>query len=157
MVGAVSPARDGGACDQILLGFGAHTDVRQAAVRAVAEVLQFRASIPPEVWHRPDAGRPSGGEAIEWLTRARLAQNPHLVPDSSAARTPACSGSSPTVEYLIERVTSTGTPVYLLVAPGLRPWWSRLADGRLYEVPVALGWRETRMEEQEANPIAMFF
>jgi fatty acid binding protein len=171
VVGAVSPARDGGACDQILLGFGAHTDVRQAAVRAVAEVLQFRASIPPEVWHRPDAGRPSGGEAIEWLTRARLAQNPHLVPDSSAARTPACSGSSPTVEYLIERVTSTGTPVYLLdatrddvgvpvvraIAPGLRPWWSRLADGRLYEVPVALGWRETRMEEQEANPIAMFF
>ena len=72
---------------------------------------------------------------------------------------------------MIERVTSIGTPVYLLdatrddvgvpvvraIAPGLRPWWSRLADGRLYEVPVALGWRETRMEEQEANPIAMFF
>lgn len=171
VVGAVSSLRDGRFSDQILLGFGAHTDPRQAAVRAVAEVLQFRAAMPSEVWQHLEPGRLSGGEAIEWLTQATLAENSYLLPDSSAERVPPHAASAPTAEYLIDRIVSTGTSVYLLdatrgdvgvpviraIAPGLRPWWSRLAGGRLYDTPVALRWRETRMEEREVNPIAMFF
>ena len=43
-----------------------------------------------------------------------------------------------------------------VVVPGMRHFWVRLAPGRLYDVPVELGWLEKPNEEAELNPIAMF-
>lgn len=42
------------------------------------------------------------------------------------------------------------------MAPGLRHFWRRLAPGRLYQVPVALGWIAERLTEEELNPIGFF-
>jgi hypothetical protein len=44
-----------------------------------------------------------------------------------------------------------------VVVPGLRHFWARFAPGRLYGVPVRLGWRERPAAEGELNPVAMFF
>ena len=33
-----------------------------------------------------------------------------------------------------------GLPVVKVIVPGLRHFWSRFGPGRLYEVPVKLGW-----------------
>ena len=50
----------------------------------------------------------------------------------------------------------TGLAVAKVVVPGLRHFWARFAPGRLYDVPVSLGWRERPATEDELNPTAIF-
>jgi ribosomal protein S12 methylthiotransferase accessory factor len=50
-----------------------------------------------------------------------------------------------------------GLAVVKVVVPGMRHFWARLAPGRLYEVPVRLGWLERPLDEDELNPIPIFF
>jgi len=49
-----------------------------------------------------------------------------------------------------------GLPVAKVIVPGLRHFWARLAPGRLYDVPVQIGWLSRLLAEHELNPIAMF-
>jgi ribosomal protein S12 methylthiotransferase accessory factor len=49
-----------------------------------------------------------------------------------------------------------GLPVAKVIVPGLRHFWARLAPGRLYDVPVQLGWLARPLAEHELNPIPMF-
>jgi oxazoline/thiazoline synthase len=44
-------------------------------------------------------------------------------------------------------------PVVRVIVPGLRHFYRRFARGRLYDVPVKLGWRDRPPEENELNPI----
>lgn len=39
-----------------------------------------------------------------------------------------------------------------VIVPGLRHFWPRFAPGRLYDVPVRLGWRSTALGEASLNP-----
>ena len=48
-------------------------------------------------------------------------------------------------------------PVVKVIVPGLRHFWARFGPGRLYEVPVAMGWLERALTEDELNPIPIFF
>jgi bacteriocin biosynthesis cyclodehydratase domain-containing protein len=45
-------------------------------------------------------------------------------------------------------------PVVRVIVPGLRPGFRRAALGRLYDVPVKLGWVEHKAREQDLNPVA---
>src|SRR5262249_30855576 len=45
-----------------------------------------------------------------------------------------------------------GVPVVKVVAPGLRHFWPRFGPGRLYDVPVTLGWLRGPTPEAELNP-----
>ena len=47
-------------------------------------------------------------------------------------------------------------PVVKVIVPGLRHFWARFAPGRLYDVPVKLGWLARPRAEEELNPIPMF-
>jgi ribosomal protein S12 methylthiotransferase accessory factor len=49
-----------------------------------------------------------------------------------------------------------GMPVVKVIVPGLRHFWPRFAPGRLYDMPVTLGWRSAPLSEAELNPIPMF-
>ena len=49
-----------------------------------------------------------------------------------------------------------GLPVVKVIVPGLRHFWARFAPGRLYDVPVQLGWLDQPLRETEFNPIPMF-
>jgi ribosomal protein S12 methylthiotransferase accessory factor len=49
-----------------------------------------------------------------------------------------------------------GLPVVKVIVPGLRHFWARFAPGRLYDVPVRLGWIARSTPEEELNPIPMF-
>jgi oxazoline/thiazoline synthase len=40
-----------------------------------------------------------------------------------------------------------------VIVPGLRHFYRRFAPGRLYDVPVKLGWRDRPMLESEVNPV----
>lgn len=44
-------------------------------------------------------------------------------------------------------------PVVRVIVPGLRHFYRRFAPGRLYDIPVKLGWREQPIAEDELNPI----
>lgn len=44
-----------------------------------------------------------------------------------------------------------------VLVPGMRHFWRRLGPGRLYDVPVALGWRTEPALEEELNPTSVFF
>jgi ribosomal protein S12 methylthiotransferase accessory factor len=49
-----------------------------------------------------------------------------------------------------------GLPVAKVIVPGLRHFWARFAPGRLYDVPVRLGWISRPLTEEELNPVPMF-
>jgi ribosomal protein S12 methylthiotransferase accessory factor len=44
-------------------------------------------------------------------------------------------------------------PVVRVIVPGLRHFYRRFAPGRLYDVPVKLGWRERPLTESDLNPL----
>jgi ribosomal protein S12 methylthiotransferase accessory factor len=50
-----------------------------------------------------------------------------------------------------------GLSVAKVMVPGLRHFWARFAPGRLYDVPVRMGWLAQKKEEAELNPIPIFF
>ena len=41
------------------------------------------------------------------------------------------------------------------IVPGLRHYKPRFAPGRLYDVPVRLGWRQEPLEETQLNPVPL--
>ncbi|NEP44677.1 MAG: YcaO-like family protein, partial [Okeania sp. SIO2H7] len=49
-----------------------------------------------------------------------------------------------------------GLKVVKVIVPGMRHFWKRLGPGRLYEVPVKLGWLERSLSEDELNPFPMW-
>ena len=47
--------------------------------------------------------------------------------------------------------------VVKVIVPGMRHFWRRLGAGRLYDVPVRLGWLDRPLREDELNPRSVFF
>ena len=62
------------------------------------------------------------------------------------------------MEFLVldQSRPDVGLPVARVVVPGLRHFWSRFAPGRLYDVPVKMGWISKPTAECDLNPIPMF-
>ena len=168
---AISRRTDKNAED-ILYTAGAHTDPHIAALRAVCEHNQVLN------WVQGTGKGGSGHEVKEPLVRwwwecAKLADHPYLAP--SSALTPRCRADYPVpetadvrddVEYCRSLVEARGMeflaldmtrpdiglPVVRVIVPGLRHFWERFAPGRLYQVPVAMGWRASPLAEAELNP-----
>ena len=161
--------------ERLLFGLGCHLDARIALQRAFAEMNQMLAMA-----HTGEGGELSleDGETLEWLRHATVANQPYMAadPDRPFKR----FGDYPMqhsgeflqdidhcrsiveaqgMEMLVLDQTraDVGMPVVKVVVPGLRHFWPRYAPGRLYEVPVKMGWLEKPLREEELNPIAIFF
>jgi ribosomal protein S12 methylthiotransferase accessory factor len=133
------------------LGFGAHLDARLALDRALAELGQL-AAVPAE-------------------PLPALADAPFLRPDGTGdlRRAAAPLDLRDSVLLCVERAARAGLETIVLdqsrpdlgvsavkvVVPGLRHIWPRFAPGRLYEVPVRLGWRAAALSEAELNPVPL--
>jgi ribosomal protein S12 methylthiotransferase accessory factor len=162
--------------EDLLFGFGAHLDARIAVLRAVTELNQFLVFFGDES-DRNRSGRDGDSEVRHWLETATLANQPYLVPDRRTA--PRLASDYPRTwsddlrddvlacQALIERHgmemlvldqtrADIGLPVVKVIVPGLRHFWARHAPGRLYDVPVRLGWLPRSLAEDELNPVAMF-
>ena len=50
-----------------------------------------------------------------------------------------------------------GLNVVKVIVPGMRHYWRRLGSGRLYEVPVKLGWLKESNPENQLNPLAFIY
>jgi ribosomal protein S12 methylthiotransferase accessory factor len=164
--------------EDITLGFGAHFDPKLAIQRALTEVNQILPSVlvanaDGSTQYPPSADR----LALDWWKTATLENQPYLVPDESVA--PKMSADYPQVwsndllddvmtckqivekhgmEMLVLDQTrpDIGLKVVKVIVPGMRHWWKRLGSGRLYEVPVQLGWLKEPLQENQLNPFPMW-
>lgn len=146
-------AADGRFCP----GLGCHWEARLGVQRALTELNQLF-----------DPRQPS---RLPWSdSRADFG---YLFPDRShSARRPEDFAPPPTgdlrsmVEACVQRAAERdlevlvldqtrpdiGLSVVKVVVPGLHHCWPRFAPGRLYQVPVQLGWLARSLRETELNP-----
>lgn len=167
----------GGSEERIVLGFGAHLDPHIALLRAVTEMNQMLSSLLQEPDREVLAEHVTDAETVEWLRTATVANQPYLAADDVAL---PCRASAYTrswsddvtedvracqklveqhgMEMLVLDQTRSeiGLPVAKVIVPGLRHFWARFAPGRLYDVPVRLGWLTRPLTEDDLNPIPMF-
>ncbi|HEV2720648.1 MAG TPA: TOMM precursor leader peptide-binding protein, partial [Thermoanaerobaculia bacterium] len=166
-----------GPTEDLVMGFGAHHDARIALLRAVTEMNQFL----PAVLGKDRDGNTVYGfddpETVRWWKTATIENQPYVVPDpmlppAKASDFPyqptddlrddvlACKESVERLglEMLVLDQTrpDIGLSVAKVIVPGMRHFWARFAPGRLYDVPVRMGWRDTPINEDDVNPIAMF-
>jgi ribosomal protein S12 methylthiotransferase accessory factor len=170
--------RIGQRCEDILVGFGAHLDPQIGAMRALTELNQFL----PAVEQRNADGSTQYVEddpgTLEWWRQAKIAREPWLCPDDRTASRrlsdfPAYEDDdmAGAVAACLRAATSAGVELVVLnqsrpdldlsvvrvLAPGLRHFWRRLAPGRLYDVPVRLGWLDAPTPEDKVNHWNVFF
>lgn len=169
---AVSRYR-GGEKEYIIAGYGAHFDPKIAILRAVTEVNQIGCHLPENY---PSADAESA--LSYWFEHATIANQPYLAPDRAmpvkqyADYPPQWSddiqqdvlmcaerAKQAGLEMLVLNQTrpDVGLPVVKVIVPGLRHFWSRFGAGRLYDVPVKLGWLPTALTEDQMNPMPMVF
>ncbi|MGE0489566.1 MAG: TOMM precursor leader peptide-binding protein [Vulcanimicrobiota bacterium] len=152
--------------DQLTLAFGAHHDPRQAIMRALTEMNQFLPQ-PLSQAQRPGRGLPERDELSsynlcvdDWAylrpgAERRPWQDLRLPdwPDPLATINELVAARG--LEMLVVDLTRSdvGLPVARVVVPGMRHHWRRLAPGRLYDIPVAMGWLTASTPEAEVNPV----
>ena len=170
--------RTGHPVQDVLVGFGAHFDPQIAVARALTEVNQFL----PAVIERDAAGETVYLEddvaTLAWLREVRIEDEPWLTPASGQPARSLDSYERPQFSDMAEAVARCGQrargagldliaidqtqpdldlSVVKVIAPGLRHFWRRLGPGRLYTVPVQLGWLERPLGEDELNSRNVFF
>ncbi|MBS0650974.1 MAG: TOMM precursor leader peptide-binding protein [Verrucomicrobia bacterium] len=162
-----------GDCEKILFGFGTHLDAELALLRALTEMNQFLTSVL--FWDDLPQNTSRDREEIwEWLHHCTIENQPYLKGRDLlfASHFPKWETNDLLedihhcqsivdklgMEFLIKDHTrkEIGLPVVRVIVPGLRHFWKRLAPGRLYEVPVKMGWLEKPLQESDMNPIAQF-
>ena len=157
---------------EILYGFGAHPDPEIALTRALTEVNQ---SLPYLRRSRRAAGART--DLTGWLDGARVERLPWLRPAEAPPRArpafadPGTSDVAAHVRALVAGLAARDLEVLVVdqsrpdvplsvvrtIVPGLRHFWRRLAPGRLYAVPVALGLRARPLAESELNEWDIYF
>ena len=163
----------GGGDERIIAGYGAHFDPKIAILRAVTEVNQIGVGVDKQ-----DYSNSSGSALHYWFTQATLANQPYLAPctqqraklyadypqqwsDDIEQDVLTCvevaRGAGLEMLVLNQTRPDIGLPVVKAIVPGLRHFWSRFGAGRLYDVPVKLGWLSAPLTEDQMNPMPMVF
>jgi len=143
------------------VGFGSHLDPELAAQRAFTELDQLG-----------DGKHPGTGKPL--LDTARLPDRRFLFPAESSGALRAHAGFdgphlAADIEECQRRLHARGLEVLVIdktrpdfelhvaqvIVPGLRHFWPRFAPGRLYDVPVELGWLARAKDEGALNPVAL--
>jgi ribosomal protein S12 methylthiotransferase accessory factor len=152
--------------ENIEFGSGAHFDPRIAMLRALTELNQFLS-----------IGLMGGGtgekSSLDGSTPFRLQDHLYLTPANGPAvqhgsgskldlldtrkQVAACvrTARQKGLDFLVLDQTrpDIDVPVARVIVPGMRHFYRRFAPGRLYDVPVELGWRDRPLPESELNTI----
>ena len=159
--------------EDIIYGAGAHMDPHIAALRAVCEMNQLLNLV-----HVSGSGGSGYGANdpmyVWWWKNAKFVDHPYLAPAPGATLRDKSDYSVPDtadvredvercralveakgMEFLVLDQTrpDIGMPVVRVIVPGLRHFWERFAPGRLFDVPVEMGWRERPLAEADLNPV----
>jgi ribosomal protein S12 methylthiotransferase accessory factor len=161
----------------IIFGFGSDLLARTAIQRALCEMNHLLPAVLPQN-RTADGGYAYPDEAHRrWWQTATIDNQPYLSPAmgvgsrraSDYRRTASQSHAIDVAEIcgimadrqldvlvLDQTQPDVGVPVARVVVPGLRHFWARFAPGRLYDVPVKLGWQSQPLKEADLNPVTMF-
>jgi ribosomal protein S12 methylthiotransferase accessory factor len=159
----------------IALGLGAHFDAEIAIGRALAEMNQML-TLEGDVDKLLEEKKLTDDTKaeIDWTLNHSLETEPYCVPDgvvrSDLYPRPPISDLKDGVDLCNRRVADKGFEMIVLdhsrpeidfaaarvVVPGLRHFWARLREGRLYDVPATLGWVEKPLDETSVNPTPFF-
>jgi bacteriocin biosynthesis cyclodehydratase domain-containing protein len=170
--------RVGHPVEDVLVGFGAHLDPKIAAIRALTEVSQFLPTVEARDADGMTAYQTDEPATLEWLRETKIADEAWLRPApgrplSTAAdyAVPPAADLASVVGTCVDRAAQAGLEVIVLnqtrpdielnvvkvMVPGTRHFWRRLGAGRLYDVPVRMGWLDRPLTEDEMNPRSVFF
>ncbi|HIK07645.1 MAG TPA: TOMM precursor leader peptide-binding protein [Trichormus sp. M33_DOE_039] len=161
--------------EDILFGFGTHFDAKIALLRAVSEMNQM---VFLSQGANPNSSAKFTRQDMQnWCSTATLENQSYLAPNKDLAPkiyTDYTLYSSDDLQadvlncvdlvaqqglemlVLDQTQPDIGMSVVKVVVPGLRHFWAQFAPGRLYDVPVKLGWLDKALTESELNPIPMF-
>jgi oxazoline/thiazoline synthase len=152
--------------ENIEFGSGSHFDPRIALLRAMTELNQFLA-----------IGLMNGGRgdksSLDGTTPLHLKNYPYLTPNDVAPvdggatsefgklhardQVMACIdiAKKAGLDFLVLDQTRPDieVPVVRVIVPGMRHFYRRFAPGRLYDVPIKLGWLAQPRAQSELNPI----
>jgi ribosomal protein S12 methylthiotransferase accessory factor len=162
----------------LMIGFGAHPDPDIALFRSLTELNQFL----PFVNRRDSDGNTIYGTddaaTVEWCRNATVQSEPWVLPNPAlpTTRREDLDRAFPTdlgelVRWCVEDLAAAGVEtvvvnqsrpdielsVVKVLAPGMRHFWQRMAPGRLYDVPVRLGWLAEPTPQERLNPRGVFF
>lgn len=160
--------------EDIVFAPAAHLDPNIALLRALTELNQLVTAVinvDKEGYTFDDE------QSVNWWKTATLENQPYMAPSDTARPTRRRDFEAAWSEdfrddllrcqSLVERLghemlvldqtrPDIGLPVMKVIVPGLRHFWARFAPGRLYDVPVKLGWLDKPLTEDELNPTAVF-
>lgn len=164
--------------EDIMVAFGAHPDPDIALFRALTELNQFL----PFIADRDEDGNTIYGvddaATLAWCTTTTLAKDPWVAPDPEAPPVtrdqllrPLPETLGDLVQYCVDDLERAGIETVVVnqtrpdielsvakvFAPGMRHFWKRTGPGRVYDVPVSLGWLDEPHSEDGLNPVGVFF
>jgi oxazoline/thiazoline synthase len=162
---AVATPAGGAFAGRALLGFGAHLDPLVAAGRAAAELGQVAAMLlAPGLPDGADRGmvavpylpylEPARSDPIDLLALPDRSAHDDLLDDVRTCTAALAERGLMPFVYDLTRA-DVGVPTVRVIVPGLRPMLPRHAPGRLYDVPVLVGWLPRPRTEAELNPVAL--
>jgi oxazoline/thiazoline synthase len=146
---------------RVRVGFGCHLEARLGVQRALTELNQLfdpadRSAAPwgdapldDDAFLRPDQEqRPRNSDDYPVVDTTDIADD---------VRTCIARAARLGLETLVLDQTrpDVGLHAVKVVVPGLRHFWPRLGPGRLYDVPVRLGWLARPRAEAELNPVPL--
>jgi ribosomal protein S12 methylthiotransferase accessory factor len=158
---------------EIFFGTAAHLQPQIGIARAISELNQvmIRANTPKNI----DLMSISSTERdlVKWSITEKIENHPYFVPEGVCFPTmlhPNSADFLSDINLCLKIFEQKGLEVFLIdltnpdirfntarvIIPGLRHFWSRLGQGRLYDVPVSLGWLKNPLSESEINPIPYF-
>jgi oxazoline/thiazoline synthase len=156
--------------EHVEFGSGSHFDARIAVLRALTELNQF---LSIGLMTRQNGGASRAASSDDGSMLLRLEEHPYLTPSGEPAVRPdfgskfgrldkreqvmACVeiAKRQGLDFLVLDQTRPDieTSVARVIVPGLRHFYRRFAPGRLYDVPIKLGWRDRPTLETELNPL----
>jgi oxazoline/thiazoline synthase len=149
--------------ENIEFGSGSHFDKRIALLRSLTELNQFMSigMMGGGTGEKPslDGVTPLRLQDYPFLTPGkplRMDEVPHLPLDNTRKQVDACVDIARRLglDFLVLNQTRPDVDVSVVrvIVPGLRHFYRRFGPGRLYDVPVKLGLRDTPIAESELTP-----
>jgi bacteriocin biosynthesis cyclodehydratase domain-containing protein len=150
--------------DFVEYGSGSHFDARIALLRSLTELNQFL-SIGLMGARNAESNDGSGPFRLQDHSYLTPNGSPPVRPDfgtkfgrlDKREQVMACVqlAKRTGLDFLVLDQTRPDieVPVVRVIVPGLRHFYRRFGPGRLYDIPVKLGWRDRPVLESELNPL----
>jgi len=160
----------------IVYGFAAHLNPEKAILSALMELNQTLQCVVERNNDGTTLYKPLNNDCSRWWQEVSLENSPYLMEKSTNLKTKGDLHNmempiGKAIKFFVDLLRDknyevlvlnqtrpdVGLSVCKVMVPGLRHFWKRFAPGRLYTVPVKLGWLDKPKKESELNKYPVFF